>query len=62
MADASDVAMLAIVYHGFRLGSDLQSGWFVYVWWFYAGLLSLVLLRKYWLRLGDNGKTKNPAS
>ncbi|MEP7204719.1 MAG: hypothetical protein ABI716_00820, partial [Candidatus Saccharibacteria bacterium] len=28
VADASDVAMLAIIYHGLRLGTQLQQGWF----------------------------------
>lgn len=50
--DASDLAMLAIVYHGFRLGGDLQQGWYHYVWWFYAITLSLVLIRKYAKRWG----------
>ena len=49
--DASDFAMLGIVYHGLRLGSNLQQGWFHYVWWFYALTLSLVLVRKYSKRL-----------
>lgn len=49
--DASDVAMLGIVYHGLRLGSNLQQGWFHYVWWFYTITLVLVLIRKYYLRL-----------
>jgi hypothetical protein len=48
--DASDLAMLAIIYHGLRLGSQLH-GWFYYVWWFYAVTLVLVLIRKYVLRL-----------
>ena len=33
---ASDVAMLAIFYHGLRLGGQLQSGWFRYVWFYYG--------------------------
>lgn len=47
VVDASDAAMLAIVYHSLRLGSQLQMGWFRYVWWFYAITLTAVLLRKY---------------
>lgn len=33
---ASDLAMLAILYHGLRLGTQLQSGWFKIVWYFYG--------------------------
>jgi hypothetical protein len=48
--DASDPAMLAIAYHGLKLGSNLQLGWFQTVWWFYALTLLMVLIRKYYLR------------
>lgn len=54
VADASDIAMLAIAYHGLRLGSDLQHGWFQVVWWFYAVSLALLLMRKYYLRLAKH--------
>jgi hypothetical protein len=53
VVDASDAAMLAIVYHSLRLGSQLQHGWFRAVWWFYAISLTAVLLRKYGRRLGS---------
>lgn len=33
---ACDVAMILILIHGFRLGGELQSGWFRAVWAFYA--------------------------
>lgn len=33
---ASDVAMIAILIHGFRLGQHLQAGWFQVVWLLYA--------------------------
>ncbi len=45
--DASDPAMLAILYHGLRLGSQLQQGWFRYIWLFYTVTLIAVLIRKY---------------
>lgn len=51
VADASDIAMLAIFYHGLRLGADLQVGWYHYVWWFYGVTLIAVLIRKYARRL-----------
>jgi hypothetical protein len=51
VADASDVAMLAIVYHGLRLGINLQQGWYRGVWWFYLVTLVLALTYKYARRL-----------
>lgn len=57
VVDASDFAMLAIVYHGLRLGTDLHRvSWYRAVWWFYAVTLTIVLIRKYALKL--QGKTK----
>lgn len=47
---AGDVAMVAIFYHGLRLGTQLQSGWFRAVWWFYGLTLIVMLVRKYMLR------------
>lgn len=50
VTEAGDLAMLAIVYHGFRLGGQLQEGWFHTVWWLYAVVLVLVVGRNYYLR------------
>ncbi len=47
VADASDFAMLAIVYHGLRLGTQLQRGWFHAVWLFYFVTLVAALIYKY---------------
>lgn len=47
VTEAGDVAMLAIFYHGLRLGSQLQQGWFHYVWWFYGITLVVILVRSY---------------
>lgn len=47
VAEAGDVAMLAIFYHGLRLGQQLQTGWYRYVWWFYGITLAAVLIRSY---------------
>lgn len=47
VTEAGDVAMLAIFYHGLRLGSELQQGWFRYVWWFYGVTLTAVIVRSY---------------
>jgi hypothetical protein len=41
---ASDVAMLAIVYHGLNLGGQLQDGWYRMLWYFYAVTLVVVIL------------------
>jgi len=47
---ASDAAMLAIFYHGLRLGGQLQSGWYRYVWFFYGVTLAGSLIYMYSLR------------
>ncbi len=39
----NDLAMLAIYYHGFRLGTHTQLGWFVYVWYIYGLTLAVAL-------------------
>jgi hypothetical protein len=36
---ASDIAMVAIFYHGLRLGSQTQIGWFRILWVFYGIML-----------------------
>jgi hypothetical protein len=51
VVDASDAAMLGILYHGFRLGSQLQQGWYRYVWLVYTVTFVAVLVRKYSRRL-----------
>ena len=60
VVDASDFAMLAIVYHGLKLGTDLMTqSWYRWIWWFYALTLLIVLIRKYSLRLTNR---TNPAN
>jgi hypothetical protein len=56
MQTASDIAMLAIFYHGLKLGHQIH-GWFRAVWWFYGIALVLILARTYFLRYTDR-KTK----
>ena len=56
VANAGDLAMLAILYHGLRLGTTLTSGWYRYVWFFYFVTLVAVLTRKY-----INRYSKSPA-
>jgi hypothetical protein len=40
---AGDVAMVLIVLHGLKLGSNLQAGWYRFVWIFYAVSLLLAI-------------------
>jgi hypothetical protein len=47
VVSAGDLAMLAIFYHGLRLGSQLQGGWFHGVWLFYGIVLVVILANKY---------------
>ncbi len=47
---AGDLAMLAIFYHGLRLGTQINSGWFRWVWWFYGITLVAILARSYFLK------------
>lgn len=63
VTEAGDIAMLAIFYHGLRLGLQLQHGWFRYVWWFYGVTLVLVLIRSYSLKyiIPALNKSKSPA-
>ncbi len=44
---AVDLAMIGIFYHGLRLGDQLHTGWFVYVWYFYGVALIAMLGYKY---------------
>ena len=53
---ASDAAMLAIFYHGLRLGSQLHGGWYRGVWWFYGITLLLLIIRKHSLKLFKAGQ------
>lgn len=61
---AVDLAMLAIFYHGLRLGTQTASGWFRYVWWFYGLTLVLILTRSYWLKISRHKtlQSKKPGS
>jgi hypothetical protein len=51
VVEAGDFAMLAILYHGFKLGGQLvKPGWFQEVWLLYAATLVAVLIRSYRLK------------
>ena len=47
VTEAGDLAMLAIIYHALRLGGELQTGWFRYLWWFYGVIRVIILIQKY---------------
>lgn len=57
VARASDFAMLAIFYHGLRLGGNLVTGWFRTVWFFYGITLVIVLIYLYYKRYTLSKKT-----
>lgn len=46
----NDVAILAIFYHGLRLGTQLNAGWFQFIWYFYGITLVAALGYKYYLK------------
>jgi hypothetical protein len=48
--EAGDLAMLAIFYHGLRLGTQINHGWFQVVWWVYGVTLVVILVRSYTLK------------
>lgn len=43
----NDVAMLAIFYHGLRLGTQTHIAWYRGIWWFYGLSLVAILLFTY---------------
>ncbi len=68
---ANDAAMVAIFYHGLRLGTQTHIGWYRTVWWFYGLSLLAALAFTYVRRarglermqnfdsFGDNPKSKS---
>lgn len=57
-----DLAMLAIFYHGLRLGSQTQSGWYHGLWWFYGVTLVLMLIYQYILNTsGTSSRSEKTA-
>ncbi len=66
MRVAVEIAMLAIFYHGLRLGSETGHGWFRLVWWFYGLTLILILIRTYALKYhrhqNQNAPTQKPGA
>jgi hypothetical protein len=50
---ANDVAIVAIFYHGLRLGQNLQASWYQGIWYVYGILLLAALVYKY---IGEQSK------
>ncbi len=48
---SSDAAILLILLHSLKLGSELQTGWFQIVWYFYAVTLVSALIYIYYQKL-----------
>ncbi|MBI2592026.1 hypothetical protein HYW36_00950 [Candidatus Saccharibacteria bacterium] len=47
METLADLALIGIYFHALRLGSQLQHGWFRYVWYFYGLSLAVFLIDSY---------------
>lgn len=58
VAALNDLAIVAIFYHGLRLGSDVQTGWFQPVWYMYGMTLLLALAYKYYLSFRQRDQSK----
>ncbi|MEO6513917.1 MAG: hypothetical protein ABIR37_04505 [Candidatus Saccharimonadales bacterium] len=52
----NDIAIIAIFYHGLRLGTQLQQGWFQWVWYFYGLTLVAALAYKYYIKIMNRQK------
>lgn len=54
VTEAGDFAMLAILYHGLRLGGQLvkPGTWFRDIWWTYFVILTAILIRSYYIKYG----------
>ena len=47
----ADLVLVGLFFHALALGTQLQSGWFRYVWFFYGAVLAIVLTDLYWTKL-----------
>lgn len=54
VAYASDLAMLAILVHSLKLGTNVQSGWFRMIWYFYGVTLVVSLAYIYYKRFAKS--------
>jgi len=55
----SDISVILIAIHSLRLGQNLQSGWFRYVWYFYIATIVLCIARIYVIKLQNRSKIKS---
>lgn len=46
----SDVGMVLILIHAYKVGYALQVGWFKYVWYFYAATFAAAVIYATWYR------------
>jgi hypothetical protein len=53
----NDVAMLAIFYHGLKLGTQTHIQWFMKIWWFYGITLIAAIIHKYYVRIQQQRTT-----
>jgi hypothetical protein len=54
----NDIAIVAIFYHGLRLGTQLHQPWYQFVWYLYGVSLIAALGYKYYLKLERNEGNK----
>jgi hypothetical protein len=52
----NDLAMIAIFYHGLRLGHTIQNNWFQAVWYMYGITLLGALAYKYYLKFNSHNR------
>lgn len=57
----NDVAIIAIFYHGLRLGSTINATWFKTLWLFYGMTLVVALCYKYYRQVHTNQVTGHSA-
>jgi hypothetical protein len=50
----NEFAMIAILYHALRLGTNLKGGWYIYIWYFYGVILLGIIAYNYYIIF--NGK------
>jgi general stress protein CsbA len=62
MLIAGDAAMLAIVYHGLRIGDHLQMGWYRGLWLGYGLVLAIILGYNYYQKYAVKQRPSTPAS
>ena len=62
MSYVQDAAIVGIFYHALRLGTQIKSGWYQKLWWFYGVGLILALGCTYAARLNSLRRRSQPES